>query len=276
MADTKISALTALAGADLAADDLLVVVDTSVTTTKSMRADELLKNLRVNLAAVGTSGVGVVVVPNGTAPTSAPADAAQLYAADYAAGDSRLYVYSESGTQVILGNGTVEAKAPAAGAGNGLTLRASSAVDGNTNGGNLTLTPGLKAGSGADGTLVVTRGQVQLPNLGAVGIHFGNAAYGLGSSGDARFTSYYDNGVEAFRFWGDTFLVVSGKKLQFGNGSDIVISATTGTKIGTGTTQKLGFWDATPVAQQVLATGAGATVDDVISLLQTLGLCKQS
>lgn len=41
MADTKISALTALAGADLAADDLLVVVDTSVTTTKSVRWDEL-------------------------------------------------------------------------------------------------------------------------------------------------------------------------------------------------------------------------------------------
>lgn len=38
----------------------------------------------------------------------------------------------------------------------------------------------------------------------------------------------------------------------------------------------LGFYNATPVAQQVLATGAGATVDNVISLLQTLGLCKQS
>lgn len=57
---------------------------------------------------------------------------------------------------------------------------------------------------------------------------------------------------------------------------DISVGTTTGTKIGTATGQKLGFWNATPVVQQVLATGAGATVDNVISLLQTLGLCKQS
>ena len=57
---------------------------------------------------------------------------------------------------------------------------------------------------------------------------------------------------------------------------DIVLSATTGTKIGTATGQKLGFWNATPVVQQVLATGAGKTVDEVITLLQTLGLCKQA
>lgn len=57
---------------------------------------------------------------------------------------------------------------------------------------------------------------------------------------------------------------------------NVVLNATTGTKIGTATGQKLGFWGATPVVQQVLATGAGATVDNVISLLQTLGLCKQS
>lgn len=51
---------------------------------------------------------------------------------------------------------------------------------------------------------------------------------------------------------------------------------TSGVKIGTATGQKIGFWNATPVIQQVLATGGGATVDNVISLLQTLGLCKQS
>ena len=60
------------------------------------------------------------------------------------------------------------------------------------------------------------------------------------------------------------------------NAKDIALGTGTGTKIGTATGQKLGFWNATPVVQQVLATGAGATVDNVISLLQTLGLCKQS
>ena len=38
----------------------------------------------------------------------------------------------------------------------------------------------------------------------------------------------------------------------------------------------IGFYGKTAVAQQVLATGAGKTVDNVISFLQTLGLCKQS
>lgn len=47
-------------------------------------------------------------------------------------------------------------------------------------------------------------------------------------------------------------------------------------KIGTATGQKLGFWNATPVVQQVLATGAGASVDDVITALQTIGLFKQA
>lgn len=64
--------------------------------------------------------------------------------------------------------------------------------------------------------------------------------------------------------------MVMGEGLHFHTGT------TTGTKIGASTTQKIGFWNVTPVVQQVLATGAGATVDNVISLLQTLGLCRQS
>lgn len=41
MANTKISALTALTGADLANDDAFAVVDTSVTTTKKITVAEL-------------------------------------------------------------------------------------------------------------------------------------------------------------------------------------------------------------------------------------------
>lgn len=59
-------------------------------------------------------------------------------------------------------------------------------------------------------------------------------------------------------------------------GNNLVFDTATGTKIGTATGQKLGFWNATPVVQQVLATGGGATVDNVITFLQTIGLCKQS
>ncbi len=64
--------------------------------------------------------------------------------------------------------------------------------------------------------------------------------------------------------------------ITMADAKDIVLNATTGTKIGTGTTQKLAFWNSAPVAQQVLATGAGKTADNIITLLQTLGLCKQS
>lgn len=39
---------------------------------------------------------------------------------------------------------------------------------------------------------------------------------------------------------------------------------------------KIGFHGVTPVARQLLATGAGATVDQVITALQTLGLLRQS
>jgi len=48
-------------------------------------------------------------------------------------------------------------------------------------------------------------------------------------------------------------------------GINIVLNATTGTKIGTATTQKLGFYDATPVVQP-----AGST--DIAASLVTLGL----
>lgn len=46
---------------------------------------------------------------------------------------------------------------------------------------------------------------------------------------------------------------------------NIVLDSTTGTKIGTATTQKLGFYNATPVAQP-------AGTDDVLASLVTLGL----
>jgi hypothetical protein len=59
---------------------------------------------------------------------------------------------------------------------------------------------------------------------------------------------------------------------------DIVTDTTTGTKIGTGTTQKLGFFNATPVVQQAAvadATDAATTQDrlnDLLARLRTLGL----
>ena len=63
---------------------------------------------------------------------------------------------------------------------------------------------------------------------------------------------------------------------------DIVLNATTGTKIGTATTQKLGFYNAVPVVQgaSVADPTGGATVDNeartaitaLISRIKTVGI----
>ncbi len=69
-------------------------------------------------------------------------------------------------------------------------------------------------------------------------------------------------------------LTVSATTFTFWDGGLFAFGTTTGTKIGTATTQKLGFWNVTPVVQQVLATGG--TADNIITFLQTIGLCRQS
>jgi hypothetical protein len=117
--------------------------------------------------SVGTSGAGVLVLGNSTAPTSAPADEVQLFSADYTAGDARLQVLSESGTGLWVGNGTLEAVAPASGAGNSLTIRASNAVSGNTNGGDLVLETTTGAGTGLRGFVQINRVSAP-PVFGAV------------------------------------------------------------------------------------------------------------
>lgn len=54
-------------------------------------------NIGFGTATFGTSAVGVLAIANGTAPITSPADAVQLYSADFAAGDARLYVRDETG-----------------------------------------------------------------------------------------------------------------------------------------------------------------------------------
>ena len=45
---------------------------------------------------------------------------------------------------------------------------------------------------------------------------------------------------------------------------------------GAGSEPSIGFYGVAPIARAILATGAGASVDDVITALQNLGLVKQS
>lgn len=62
MADTKISALTALAGSSVdTAADVLAIVDTSVTTTKKIVVDELRVALGIATQAQQETGTSLVV-----------------------------------------------------------------------------------------------------------------------------------------------------------------------------------------------------------------------
>ena len=96
--------------------------------------------------------------------------------------------------------------------------------------------------------------------------------YDIGASGATRPRTGY---------FGTSLNVVAGAVLADTNGitmgdaKNIIVNATTGTKIGTATTQKIGLWNATPVVQQVggvtltnNVTSGGTTnqLDDFTSL----------
>jgi hypothetical protein len=106
-----------------------------------------------------------------------------------------------------------------------------------------------------------------LPSASGGHVVFGN----LKQDGDLQF-QVNDGGSTT------TPLTIVGatSSVQLAEASNFIFGTTTGTQIGTATDQKIGFYGTAPVVQQVLATGGGATVDDVIGFLQTIGLCKQS
>ena len=59
--------------------------------------------------------------------------------------------------------------------------------------------------------------------------------------------------------------------MEFDDAKNIIINTTTGTKIGTGTTQKLGFWNATPIVQPSnivsLTDNSGGSANDIIAAI---------
>jgi hypothetical protein len=61
----------------------------------------------------------------------------------------------------------------------------------------------------------------------------------------------------------ESFRILSSGNIQMGDAIDITLNATTGTKIGTATTQKLGFYNKTPIVQPAAITAptAGTTID---------------
>jgi hypothetical protein len=127
-------------------------------------------------------------------------------------------------------------------------------------------TVGTLVFSAYDGTQFVNAGFVRAEVDGTPGANDmpGRLVFSVTADGAASPT-------EALRISNNRAITVS-------DGGNVVLGTTTGTKIGTATTQKLGFYNATPVVQPVAvadATDAASAISQLNALLahmRTLGL----
>jgi hypothetical protein len=100
-----------------------------------------------------------------------------------------------------------------------------------------------------------TNGNVQ----GRIG---GTLAWIAGRAGHSGFNIYTNGATQALNIDDSQVATFKGDVTMTG-GKNIVLSATTGTKLGTATTHKLAFWNSTPVAQQS---------GNALTALSTIGL----
>jgi hypothetical protein len=96
------------------------------------------------------------------------------------------------------------------------------------------------------------------PSAASTGTSWSTAGTGLGINAPASFTGdiahLLINGTSEWRWSNTTFTIA--------DANDIAVGTTTGTKIGTATTQKLGFWNKSPVVQPTTAISAATFVVD--------------
>lgn len=73
-------------------------------------------------------------------------------------------------------------------------------------------------------------------------------------------------------------MTLSGSTLTFADAKNMAFNTTTGTKIGTGTTQKIGFWNATPVVKPTVtgSRGGNAALASLLTALASMGLVVDS
>ena len=129
----------------------------------------------------------------------------------------------------------------------------------------------------ADGATICLRGDPAA--LGDYGLFYDGssdctALFGYGTRKVAiGFRAYNFGTFTAAWAWDDSTDTVT-----IANGWNIAVNTSTGTKIGTGATQKLGFWNATPAAQPAAvadATDAASTqarLNDLLARLRTIGI----
>lgn len=128
-----------------------------------------------------------------------------------------------------------------------------------TAGTNATITNNYAAGFGGNvictgffrsGTYVYAENDFRI--AGAVVLDYSSTTLQVATSSFFQSLSLRTNGV--------TRLALSTTDLTFSDSYNLIFNATTGTKIGTATTQKLAFWNATPIVQPTTAVAAATFV----------------
>jgi hypothetical protein len=106
------------------------------------------------------------------------------------------------------------------------------------------------------GSATTTKPQVVIEPTGTTSTAWSTSGTGLGvnavSAFAGRLLDLQINGTSEWNFSGTVFGI--------GEANDIAVGTTTGTKIGTATTQKLGFFGVTPVVQQTELTDELTTI----------------
>ena len=96
------------------------------------------------------------------------------------------------------------------------------------------------------------RGEISAAHAGTITNFYGLYLSNISAGATLNYAIYTNAGLVHF---GDSVDLASGKNLTMLAGN-IITDTTTGTKIGTATGQKLGFWNATPIIQPAGATQA--------------------
>ena len=144
--------------------------------------------------------------------------------------------YGGGGGAIFLTAGNGGTGNSQGGRGGSLSLTAGNGVATNGASGDINLTVGSASGTGAVGKIVYTANtHTFVPKVANKDITFNFT----GTSNSGQFLWMEDENY--FQFNDDIYLL---------GGENLILSGTTGTKIGTATTQKLGFWNVTPVVQQ--------------------------
>jgi hypothetical protein len=117
----------------------------------------------------------------------------------------------------------------------------------------------------ASGSNAAATGQVRIPN--SLSVSSRNAA----NNGDiALITLDSTNALVLGAAAATGGVLVAAPLLTLSDGGNLVFGATTGTKIGTATTQKIGFYNATPIVRPAVSGFYSSDVDNTIGTIKTV------